>query len=828
MPDVGPSSKPPRLPKTDSARSSQSGDSTPAKKRKKSKRSKKSKPKKGSNDEEKPEDPLFSLQSLKNIDLKSEQLESAMEKAAQVISGPSSPTSTTSSRQSNPKRQKKQHHPPTPPTREEGELLDTSVNVSFEDNQDFIAFLSEPEDERPEPEPEPYRKSCNTDTTKQEAEPHLENDVAPVRGLARARAPRLATMMEENVIEAVTGEGRETTDETLGDEDSTLHPTSSYLGVKVLTFTAVGMSENCTLHVSSLTMTDWKLIFVTDSLHKEVYAFTKYMSPSRAEDEVRSMVVTIIQTAIQTAFHDAQVLPFGSFSTKLYLPSGDIDLVIFSTSMSYSDKLSVLQRLAATLKRNAITHRVTILSKAKVPIVKFVTTQDLGAFNVDISVNQANGLHSLEVIKTFLGNEQNPGYGIALKALVLVTKQYLSQRSMNEVFTGGLGSYSIVCLAISFLQMHPKIRSGHLDPCANLGVLLLEFFELYGIVHNYIDVGISLQDGGKYYDKREKGWFDYYNDKRLSIEDPADDTNDISVGTYNYHSVRVCFAGAHAILIANCFNKDGIIGSRRRGRDANFDRRRPSAELSILGSILQLSQDTINHRRLVHKVWQSGKLQRMCGLPPPGSKPDVIVLDDDEETNTVTVTRDPSARLGVAVHDLSHEHGKESPKSEDANRGREESRTEKSPLSSSQNIRKEVSDDDEGRYGIGRRPPAKRRKLGKTSRDMHTYTAVSDSSDSDSDASGSSGSSKEDGEMRERKKEPSDDEVVLNIIDDARKDIEPSSGVESVDTNEDKANAKKELTEEERIAKVEKQKEKRDFWLSKGISTNTSDDGDSE
>lgn len=225
----------------------------------------------------------------------------------------------------------------------------------------------------------------------------------------------------------------------------------------------------------------------------------------------------------------------------------DIDLVIMSESMAYSNKINVLTALANTLKHSGITDKVTVISKAKVPIIKFITTH--GRFSVDISINQENGIIAGNIINGFLGNlrgshtsakgkekeageiEANP-QSIALRALVLLTKLFLSQRSMNEVYTGGLGSYSIVCLCISFLQMHPKIRYAQIDPNKNLGVLVMEFFELYGWYFNYEEVGISLRDGGNYYSKRARGWVDGWGGSNyggrgqgrgmLSIEDPAD------------------------------------------------------------------------------------------------------------------------------------------------------------------------------------------------------------------------------------------------------------------------------------------------------------------
>jgi non-canonical poly(A) RNA polymerase PAPD5/7 len=67
--------------------------------------------------------------------------------------------------------------------------------------------------------------------------------------------------------------------------------------------------------------------------------------------------------------------------------------------------------------------------------------------SIDISLNQTTGLTAIAVIRKYLQNFP------ALRPLILIVKSYLSQRGMNEVYKGGLGSYSIICLVISFLQV---------------------------------------------------------------------------------------------------------------------------------------------------------------------------------------------------------------------------------------------------------------------------------------------------------------------------------------------------------------------------------------
>lgn len=86
-----------------------------------------------------------------------------------------------------------------------------------------------------------------------------------------------------------------------------------------------------------------------------------------------------------------------------------------------------------------------IIGRAKVPIVKFVSS--FGRFNVDISINQTNGVSAGQIVNAYIDSLP------ALRPLVLVIKAFLSQRSMNEVYSGGLGSYSVICMVISFLQV---------------------------------------------------------------------------------------------------------------------------------------------------------------------------------------------------------------------------------------------------------------------------------------------------------------------------------------------------------------------------------------
>jgi non-canonical poly(A) RNA polymerase PAPD5/7 len=75
-------------------------------------------------------------------------------------------------------------------------------------------------------------------------------------------------------------------------------------------------------------------------------------------------------------------------------------------------------------------------------------------------------------------------------------------------------------VALLLLQLHPRIDARRADE--NLGMLLVEFFELYGRNFNYLKTGIRIKEGGAYIAKEEimKAMTSGYRPSMLCIEDP--------------------------------------------------------------------------------------------------------------------------------------------------------------------------------------------------------------------------------------------------------------------------------------------------------------------
>ncbi|KAM3839018.1 terminal nucleotidyltransferase 4A isoform 2-T2 [Vipera latastei] len=313
-------------------------------------------------------------------------------------------------------------------------------------------------------------------------------------------------------------------------------------------------------------------------LHEEIIDFYDFMSPCPEEAVMRREVVKRIETVIKDLWPTADVQIFGSFSTGLYLPTSDIDLVVFGKWES-----PPLQQLEQALRKHNVAepHSIKVLDKATVPIIKL--TDQATEVKVDISFNVETGVKAARLIKDYMKK-----YSL-LPYLILVLKQFLLQRDLNEVFTGGISSYSLILMAISFLQLHPRIDARKYDE--NLGMLLIEFFELYGRNFNYLKTGIRIKNGGAYIAKEEimKTMTNGYRPSMLCIEDPLLPGNDVGRSCYGAMQVKQVFDYAYIVLS----HAVSPLAKSYPNRDSE----------STLGRIIKVTEEVIDYRAWIKKKW---------------------------------------------------------------------------------------------------------------------------------------------------------------------------------------------------------------------------------
>lgn len=282
------------------------------------------------------------------------------------------------------------------------------------------------------------------------------------------------------------------------------------------------------------------ILYSADSsiaLHFEILQFMQFMSPTAAEKQARQELFVAVEAIAKLLWPNCTAEAFGSHATDLALPSSDVDVCVMNTPDNGKSMLE-FERLAEAIRNvPGFAKRVQIVT-AKVPLVKIISRRT--KMNCDISIGVDNGVQNVPLIKSYIN--QFP----ALRPLVLVVKCFLHERNLNEVFTGGLGSYTILLLVASHLQMmaynfpHGK---------ANLGMQLQTFFELYGRIMNVAIAGIQGRDNGRYFEKTDRYPFTSHEVLRFCVEDPSNHDNELGRNGYNCLYVRTSFAKASKALV---------------------------------------------------------------------------------------------------------------------------------------------------------------------------------------------------------------------------------------------------------------------------------------
>ncbi|KAI3889975.1 hypothetical protein MKW92_037277 [Papaver armeniacum] len=279
-------------------------------------------------------------------------------------------------------------------------------------------------------------------------------------------------------------------------------------------------------------------------LHKEILDFCDFLSPTDEEAAARTRAVDGVFDVIKYIWPLCKVEVFGSFKTGLYLPTSDIDVVILDSKVRTPQM--GLHALSKALSQRGIAKKIQVIAKARVPIIKFIERQS--GVNFDISFDVENGPKAAEFIKDAI-TKMPP-----LRPLCLILKIFLQQRELNEVYSGGIGSYTLLSMLIAHLQLHWKgqyVQDRRASPEHNLGILLVNFFDIYGRKLNIYDVGVSCENSGTFFLKNNRGFLNEDRPYLLSVQDPQAPENDIGRNSFNFAQIRSAFGMAFSMLTSS-------------------------------------------------------------------------------------------------------------------------------------------------------------------------------------------------------------------------------------------------------------------------------------
>lgn len=316
-------------------------------------------------------------------------------------------------------------------------------------------------------------------------------------------------------------------------------------------------------------------------LHNEIVGFTQLMQPRPHEIAQRAALVRAVEALVHETFvgEAYQVQVFGSQATGLFLPTSDIDLVVQTGAAAAAagdatktnkngspaenkeaevvDDLekdwnvpsgTPLERLATALRERWIAKLsyLEVIANTRVPLVKFC----VDGIQVDVCFDQGTGPPAAALMKTYL-TALPP-----LRPLTFVLKYFLAARGLNEPYSGGVGSFMLQLMLVGFLQQRERDAVNYRRPAVNnLGCMLLEFLELFGLQFNYCTTGISVRHDGFFFpkgaDDRKQVFWQPSRPFAMAMENPLDPTADVGKPSFRIGMVQRAFAVAYRLLLAH-------------------------------------------------------------------------------------------------------------------------------------------------------------------------------------------------------------------------------------------------------------------------------------
>lgn len=244
-------------------------------------------------------------------------------------------------------------------------------------------------------------------------------------------------------------------------------------------------------------------------LHWDMCEYVSHLqSDANARMTAQMAAIRLCTGAVQSLWPRAQVRPYGSFVTRLALPTSDVDLVICLPKVrrdAPADAAGVLegrnaikeswqQNLARKLRQEpwVVTDSVKTIPHAAIPIITLITTLP---FNVRLDISFEgpghNGLATNDVVLSLM-QEFPP-----LAPIMLVLKSFVIERGFAVAYSGGLSSYALLLMVARYLQEHTD-RYDNADPtstsssCADFGMVLMGLLDFFGNRFDPRTTGISV------------------------------------------------------------------------------------------------------------------------------------------------------------------------------------------------------------------------------------------------------------------------------------------------------------------------------------------------
>ena len=305
-------------------------------------------------------------------------------------------------------------------------------------------------------------------------------------------------------------------------------------------------SEFLTLKFTNITYPE---IYIIKSLQKDLIDYQEYIEEIISHKKpIIQELLKELQNTVDEINTNYKVNLYGSYCTGLCLPWSDMDTVISFTPGHQEEHF--LNKLFLKLISKPWVKSYKFIGNTNIPIIKLVSN-DKYNFHIDISVQDDNhfGLKTVELIKSYLNT-----YSV-LKPIILALKTLLNNGKLNNPYTGGLSSYGLVLMVVSFIQSKIDTQKFNSNSPNILGETFLNVLGHYGIFFDFNKFIIITYPVYPIKDEQNDKDYGYHlgsNSHELIIIDPLNKQNNVAKSTFQFMNIKMAFMIAYMVAKEDC------------------------------------------------------------------------------------------------------------------------------------------------------------------------------------------------------------------------------------------------------------------------------------
>ena len=297
---------------------------------------------------------------------------------------------------------------------------------------------------------------------------------------------------------------------------------------------------------SSLSYTEH---YIITNIQKDLKDYQEYINEKISyKKPVINDILKELQSTVDEVNPNYKVNLYGSYCTGLCLPWSDIDIVISHESL-YGEEYFLNKLYMKLTKKNWVkSHK--FIENANVPIIKLVSNDKFN-FHIDISVENDKhfGLKTVELVKSYMKT-----YPV-LKPIILALKTLLANGNLNNPYTGGLSSYGLILMVVSYIQSKIENKKYNSESPTILGDTFINVLGYYGILFNFnqfIIITYPVNNDNINTNDKELSYSLGTNSHELIIIDPLNKQNNVAKSTFQYMNIKMAFMIAFMVAKEDC------------------------------------------------------------------------------------------------------------------------------------------------------------------------------------------------------------------------------------------------------------------------------------